>query len=178
MDRHIPRAGEKYIHFEHKPYQILCTACDFKTREKMVVYQALYGEFECFVMPLEMFMSEVDHENYPRAEQKYCFEYVERIPEPQKKGSGFAASSEESDGINAKEEQANPVLLEFLDADTLEQKYQILKSLRNSITDRLIDDFAVVLDLVIPDGDTDLRFQQLLNSVRTMQHYESNRFQR
>lgn len=178
MDRHIPRAGEKYINFEQKPYQILCAACDFKTREKMVVYQALYGEFECFVMPLEMFMSEADTEKYPKAGQQYCFEYVERIPEPQKRGSGFAVSSEESNVTEDKEERANPVLLEFLDADTLEQKYQILKSLRNSITDRLIDDFAVVLDLVIPEGDTDFRFQQLLNSVRTMQQYESNRFQR
>lgn len=126
-------------------------------------------------MPLELFMGELDKEKFPKAEQNYLFEYVERIPETQKRDRDTGASWEETD---SEEEQANPILLEFLDTDTLEEKYQILKSLRNSITDRLIDDFAVVLDLVIPEGDTDSRYQQLLNSVRTMQKYESNRFKR
>ena len=117
MDRHIPRPGEKYIHFEHKPYQILCVAIDAKTRQKMVVYQALYGEFECFVMPLELFMGELDKEKFPKAEQNYLFEYVERIPETQKRDRDTGASWEETD---SEEEQANPILLEFLDTDTLE----------------------------------------------------------
>lgn len=73
---------------------------------------------------------------------------------------------------------ANPILLEFLDAETLEEKYQVIKSLGNSITNRLIDDFAVVLDLVIPDGSLDSRYMQLLSSVRTMQKFETNRFRR
>ena len=175
MERHIPRPVEQYLQFEHKPCPILCIAIDAKTRQKMVVYQELYGEFERFVMPLELFMGEVDKEKYPKAEQKYLCEYVERIPETQTRDPDTGASSEETD---SGEEQANPVLLEFLDVDTLEEKYQILKSLRNSITDRLIDDFAVVLDLVIPEEDTDSRYQQLLNSVRTKQKYESNRFNR
>ena len=76
------------------------------------------------------------------------------------------------------EEMANPILLEFLDAETLEEKYQVIKSLGNSITNRLIDDFAVVLDLVIPDGSLDSRYMQLLSSVRTMQKFETNRFRR
>lgn len=76
------------------------------------------------------------------------------------------------------EEMANPILLEFLDAETLEEKYQVIKSLGNSVTNRLIDDFAVVLDLVIPDGSLDSRYMQLLSSVRTMQKFETNRFRR
>ena len=77
-----------------------------------------------------------------------------------------------------REEQADPALLEFLDADTLEEKYQVIKNLQHSITDRLIDDFAVTLDLVIPDGRLDDRYQQLLSSVRTMQKFETTRFRR
>lgn len=114
-------------------------------------------------------MSAVDRAKYPNAEQNYRFEPVV-LQETAKEETAAELAVQQGEG------EADPVLLRFLDADTLEEKYQLLKQLGNSISDRLIDDFAAALDLVIPEGDLDARYFQLLNSVRTMQRFENNRF--
>ena len=57
-------------------YEIIGEAIHSETREKMMVYRAMYGEQELFVRPYDMFMSEVDHDKYPDVKQKYRFEVV------------------------------------------------------------------------------------------------------
>lgn len=164
IDRYRMGLGGNTVYLNDLPYQVICVARNSETQEEMAVYQALYGEFECFVKPLDLFLKEWNGEG----------EQADEIEAPKQEDDG----QEDTGNANPDGEQANPVLLEFLDADTLEQKYQILKSLGSSVTNRLIDDFAVVLDLVIPDGNLDDRYQQLLNSVRTRQKYENTRFLR
>ena len=172
MDRQIPGPGDRYVHFKGGQYQVLCVAEHSETKEQMVVYQALYGDFACYVRPLWMFMSKVDRGKYPEAEQEYQFE---RIAANAKRTPAASEANPVGQGETG-EESADPALLRFLDADTLEQKYQVLKALEGSITNRLIDDFAVALDLVISEGSVENRYFELLNSVRTMQRFENTRF--
>lgn len=76
MNRNIVLHGV-YKHFKGDLYIVEDLAFDSETEEKMVVYRALYGENLLWVRPLKMFLSEVDHEKYPKVKQKYRFELQE-----------------------------------------------------------------------------------------------------
>ena len=190
IDR-TPKPGEFYRHFKNKMYQIVAIAKHSETKEPLVIYQALYDDFGIYARPLEMFVSEVDHVKYPDVKQKYRFEKIDVNAEIDKADtqdlcevddSNNANSIGNASGINnaqndlAEEGMPDPKLMEFLDADTFEEKYNVLVSMRDCISDKLVDDIAVVMDVVIPDGDLMKRYDDLKQAVRTRQHYEfSNR---
>lgn len=74
FDRPHPEAGERYRHFKGKEVTVIGIARHTETNELTVVYKY---KNDIWNRPLEMFMSEVDHEKYPDATQKYRFELVE-----------------------------------------------------------------------------------------------------
>ena len=57
-------------------YKIIGFAEYTETGERMVVYQALYGDFGLYVRPYDMFMGKVDRDKYPDIKQEYRFEAV------------------------------------------------------------------------------------------------------
>ena len=63
-----------YKHFKGDYYLVVDVATHSETKEKYVVYRALYGEQLLWIRPMDMFLSEVDHEKYPEVKQKYRME--------------------------------------------------------------------------------------------------------
>jgi hypothetical protein len=182
MERRIPKSGERYRHFKNKLYQIVTVATHSETGEQLVIYQALYGDFGVYARPLEMFVSEVDHVKYPEVTQKYRFELVEDSEDRENRAD--SSKSREREDREDREDSAaaetldggiNPKLMAFFDAEDMETKYNVLVSMRDEVDDILINNMAVVLDVVIPEGTVAERYEALKKCIRTKQRYEIER---
>ena len=58
-----PRRENRYFqHFKGGKYRFVCTAFDSETTERMVVYQALYGDNKCWVRPEKMFFENIERD--------------------------------------------------------------------------------------------------------------------
>ena len=197
-----PLPGEKYLHFKNKLYQVIAVAKHSETMEPYVVYQALYGDYGIYVRPYDMFASEVDHEKYPQVKQVYRFTQVH--PEEMEEESDKvevpdltleldesmepeqSAVEEEpkkmSEDQPAQEKQnvsggINPILLEFLDADTLEEKMHIMTFYRNQMDEALLNSIAISLDLVVDKKGLQETYDEIMNCLSMMKHFEcTNRF--
>lgn len=211
-----------------------------ETGEMLVIYQALYGEFEIYARPLQQFMGEVDRDRYPDAAEKYRFTLVQEIfgqeelpaedrkvpaegktgpagaikealpdkkdsagavkespaektgpagvgrkpaekrqePAEEKKESAFgveSAAGEETPSHTEEELQPDPLLLEFLEADSYEEKLNILVAMHSRMTWEMLNTAAVSLDLELEKGEPEECYQTLKNCLLTLEKYECSR---
>ena len=192
--RDLPRPNEIYRHFKGNCYRIMTLATETETRQTLVVYQALYGDYQMYARELSMFMSPVDKEKYPDVKQQWRFELVtfeasqqSPIPyvEQTKQGTTSQADQVKEQTISAAEQkqessaqeslQVDPMVMKYLDADTYEDKLQILVAMRERLTDEMINTMSIAVDVEIPPGDINDRYEQLKYCLVTRERFECNR---
>ena len=192
--REIPRPGEFYRHFKNRLYQIIAVAYDAETEQKVVVYQALYGDYRVWVRPLEDFLSRTDREKYPEAAQEWRFERivpagsaqdVHGLSSPAQDVSVPAGPAQETYGpqsgpapaVSAAEEErtGTQVLLAFLDAETREEKKAALVSGMDRLSQRELDSIYMALEMPAQEGDVRAQVSGILSWMKTQERYESSR---
>lgn len=191
----IPQAGEIYQHFKGKLYRIVTLATHTETGEQLVIYQALYGEFQVFARPLSMFLEKVDAKKYPDAAGKDRFMRIpmaeaaavpQPVPAPSEnpvelrpaampsestvESRAVAASSE-----NSVEPQPDPGLLAFLDADSYEEKLEVFAALEGKVDLHMLNAIAASLDLELSEGSLEEQYDTLKSCLMTLERYECNR---
>ncbi len=205
-ERLLPRPGERYRHFKNKLYQVVAVASHSETGEQMVVYQALYGDYGVWVRPLAMFMEPVDREKYPDAKQRYRFERVEDacgaagipgagaagMPGARAAGIPGAGVSEMSGACAAEmpgasassmtgspaQDEPNPLLLEFLDNDSSEERLAVLQKMKGKVGQSEIDSLCLCLDIRPTAGSLEEQLDGIRQYLRMQQRYDAPRLRR
>ncbi len=188
--REIPKPGQIYRHFKGHLYQIIAIARHSETLEALVIYQALYGEFQFYARPLHMFMSELDREKYSDVKQRERFELVrtaneitmEEMQEPVQTSQAMNEIIAEQAKETAPQTEANTQAVqldagveEFLDADSFEERLRIFTGMQHRLTDDMINIMAISLDTEVPEGELDDRIASLKNFLLMQVKYECNR---
>lgn len=194
--RTIPAAGEFYRHFKGNLYQIIGVAKHSETMEKMVVYQALYGDFGLYTRPLELFLSKVDKEKYPEAEQEYRFEKCvpggpceqvqpvikaaekvqETLPVVEAKQLEVQEPIKATEIATDDEETVRPEILRFLDAEGAEEKLKVLRELRMDLDESLMTTIELSLDLLPDDKESlERRFDFAERTLEQRIRFEGSR---
>lgn len=171
MER-TPRPGEFYRHFKDKMYQVVAVAIHSETREKMVVYQALYGTFDVYVRPLSMFTSEVDHEKYPDVLQKYRFERVD-LKDSDSKDQPEAEQKEE--GNKEEHHGPNKNLLAFLDAETYHEKLEVLRTYKEKFTAEELLAICEIMEIGRADSEPEEKYYAVERYLELQIKYDGTR---
>lgn len=177
-EREIPKAGEFYLHFKGKLYQIVTVAKHTETEEDLVIYQALYGTFGTYARPLSMFMSRVDQKKYPDVKQEYRFEKVvmeksrdETFLTEEK--TGQCKQEERKIVSQPKSEQVDmEPLFQFLDAGDLQERLNVLIQYRNQLTESMLDSMGIAIDCVLNGRNAEEKYYELDKIIRTKLQYE------
>ena len=144
--RENPKPLQVYKHFKGTYYQVIDVAKHSETGEYLVIYRPLFGGGDVYARPLEMFLSEVDHEKYPDVRQKYRFALATGVSRPGKDKQEAPAEDKEeglpeNNDPEDKEDAGcdNDFLDKFLDADSFEEKLDIFTDMWKTINENNID---------------------------------------
>ena len=188
----VPAPQEIYRHFKGNYYQVVTMARDTESGEPLVIYQALYGEFGIWARTLQNFTEELDPAKYPNALQGRRFERVDRVGDmpaevehsdtarPVREGgrgddAELAKESEPAGGAEEETLHLDPLVEQYLDADSNEERLNILSALRPRVTNDMIDVCAMASGVEIDEGDVQERWQELRDCLLTIDHYEQSR---
>ena len=152
------RPLEPFEDGEGRPCQLFFTAIDDRTGETLLVYQRLKDPGVMRVMPEK-------EEKAPR-DANACEEqeHAEETP---------AAETKKGQTEEIPEEEApDPEVARFLDAKSMEEKMDVLLSMRDHITNEEIDTLAMSLGISIDEGSPEERFDDLRECLNTIARYE------
>lgn len=178
-----PGPGEIFYLKEDKPYQVITMGFHKETGESMIIYQALFGEFKTLVLPLNRFVNEVQkdiikiHKETDNSLPLFHEKTIAKVIQGNATQDNVQDMEEQSKEVEYKEpeEKINPILVDFLDAETYSEKLEVITTNLDDIDNRLINNMAVSVDCNVDDGNLDERLQELIYCLNKKSRFEDKR---
>lgn len=92
------------------------------------------------------------------------------------KAQGAALTGREPEEISEPEEPGiDPLVLEFLDARTYEQRLNVLAALHHRITNEMITTMSLCCDIEVQGEDVEQRYEELKQCLMMKERFEIKR---
>jgi len=117
--------------------------------------------------------SEPEKQECTKPEEKQSEEQIYKTPEDKVRTAEFSENKQSESAEEAI--NIDPLVMEFLDADSYGEKLNILAALHCRITDEMINTMSVASDIEINEGDIEERYEALKTCLVTLEKYECNR---
>ena len=157
----MPKKGEKFRDSEWNVVEILGIGRNADNLEEVVIFFLLKIPDRYWILPIKDFIK-----RYKRSESEGG--------SIENKGNSHSDESV----INAPKSipDSNSQLMDFWDASSVDQRLDILRSMKvQRLDDHMIDTMAVALDTEIPKGPIENRYADLMNHLETRRKYEQHR---
>lgn len=182
--------GEFYNSTDGVLLQVRALARDKDTGRQKVVCQIMREPFECVIWDINDFEKETKKCDFFKSTQHATDKISRGVSD--NKSSAPSAEADIDSGVikeallagQAEQKLAGKVddsviaekgFMEFLDADSYSEKYQLFLGLRNYLDRRLLGNIAAALDIVLEDGSTQEQYDTILDWLQTYDRYECNR---
>ena len=193
MKERIIVPGALFQHFKGNLYQIITLGKHSETGEEMVVYQEMYGEFQVYIRPVSMFLEKLDLMKYPDAKQEYRFELVKYPYEIRKQNEHKEEKAEQQiealDDIverakneptameeRKQTEQVEQLYIAFFDAETCKEKLDIIRTIKDDMDSRMLNNIAASMDLPVEDDNFEDTYEIVVKNLEQRSRFECNRF--
>ena len=194
MGSKVWTAGNLYVNQSGKIVQLMAVARQEGSAQELAIYQEMHAPFTVWAKSLSAFeatyhkMAEVLEEK--RAPQERTVEASGAKSALQESVSAGGADVSEEElrmalekgqpekylsGRITETEIARRGMLQILDAESFQEKRQLLVGLRPYIDKLLLHNIAAALDVVLEEGTLDDQFESLLHCVDAHARYEGGR---
>lgn len=146
--------------------QLILEAVSDETGEKLLVYQRLQN-------PGVFHVGKAELNSDLEIDETEADEFDASVPEDfQPEEAGDASEEAAVPEQETEQEQMDPDIARFLDAETMEEKMEVLLSMREHITNDEIDTLAMSLGISIDEGNVEDRFDELRECLNLIARYE------
>lgn len=159
---------------EGKTCQLLCRAVSDETGEPLLIYQRLEEPGVIRAMQAAALEDVGEAQSTPEEEDGEAAREGGAVPEEEAADAAEPAPEDAATEETAGEEEAelDPDVARFLDATSMEEKMDVLLSMRDHIRNDQIDTLAMSLGISIDEGSPEERFDDLRECLNTIARYE------